>query len=154
MGGKKFQSSFLGAIVALGCYLLPASVQASNVIGLWATEEEKSHVEIKACEGDENKLCGTIVWLKEPLNDEGEPKTDRNNPEKALQERQIIGLPLMADFEKTDDPNVWEEGKIYNPEDGETYSCVITLLKADLLEVRGYVGLPLLGKSQEWTRVK
>jgi uncharacterized protein (DUF2147 family) len=154
MSGKFFASSFLGIVLALTACLLAAPVQATSVIGVWATEEEKSHVEIRICEDDEDKLCGTIVWLREPLNENGEPKTDRNNPEETLQDRRIIGLRLMTDFEKTDDPDVWEEGKIYNPEDGETYSCVITLLAGDLLEVRGYVGLPLLGKSQEWRRVR
>ncbi len=124
---------------------------AAGAIGTWATKEGKSHVTITAC-GD--KLCGTIVWLKEPLNDKGEPKHDANNPDKALQGRPIIGLPLLANFEATDDANYWENGKIYNPEDGEVYSCTLTLVDSDTLEVHGYVGLPLFGKTQVWKRVK
>lgn len=99
------------------------------------------------------KLCGSIVWLKEPMNEEGNPKHDANNPDADLQTRPIIGLPLLANFMAGDETNVWNDGTIYNPEDGEIYSCTITLVDGRTLKVRGYVGLPLFGKTQIWTRV-
>ena len=126
---------------------------AADVPGTWATAEEKSRIEIVACADAQEKLCGSIVWLKEPYDDAGQPKTDRNNPDPALRSRPIIGLPLLSGFAKAAEPGVWEDGRIYNPEDGDTYSCTMTLLDDGRLEVRGYVGLPLFGKSQIWTRV-
>ena len=127
------------------------SAWAEGALGTWATEEGKSHVTIMACE---DKLCGTIVWLREPLTKAGKPKNDANNPEDALKTRPIIGLPLLAGFVPGDEINVWENGTIYNPEDGELYSCVLTLLDAGTLKVRGFVGLPLFGKTQIWNRVQ
>ena len=139
------------AVLAGMALVLHTSLASAEVIGAWATVEGKSHVKIEKC-GE--KLCGTIVWLKEPLNDEQEPKTDRNNPDTALQARKIIGLPLLTGFVPADKANKWEGGQIYNPEDGKTYKSTMTLLESGKLEVRGYVFLPLFGKSQVWTRVK
>ena len=128
------------------------SAWANGALGAWATEGEKSHVTITACE---DKLCGTIIWLKEPLTEAGEPKHDANNPDDALKTRPIICLPLLAGFVPGDEEdNVWENGTIYNPEDGELYSCVLTLLDAGTLKVRGFVGLPLFGKTQIWKRIQ
>ena len=99
------------------------------------------------------KFCGSIVRLKEPLDDDGKLKHDANNPNKILRNRSIIGLPLLANFVASTEGNVWEDGTIYNPEDGKTYSCTLTLLDTETLKVRGYVGLPMFGKTQIWKRV-
>ncbi len=132
-------------------FMVLSGIATANVLGLWATPEEKSHVKIDKC-GE--KLCGSIVWLKEPMTKAGKPKIDTNNEDEKLQSRAILGLPLLNEFVKTDDPNVWEDGEIYNPEDGKLYSCVLTLEDDGRLKVRGYVGLPLFGKTQYWTKVK
>jgi uncharacterized protein (DUF2147 family) len=148
------RSRALALAAALAVVLAaPGAAAQAAVLGTWATEGGKSHVEITPCEPDAAKLCGVIVWLKEPLDDAGAPKRDRNNPDAALRERPILGLPLLAGFAAGGEPDVWEGGRIYNPEDGETYRCTMTLLGDGRLEVRGYVGLPLFGKSQVWTRV-
>ena len=123
---------------------------SEGVIGTWATDEDKSHVEIAPCG---LKFCGVIVWLKEPLDDDGKRKHDANNPDKNLRDRPIVGLPLLVNFVASTEGNVWEGGTIYNPEDGKTYSCTLTLLNSETLKVRGFVGLPLFGKTQIWKRV-
>ena len=134
-------------------WAIPArAAPSASPVGVWATEGEKSHVQIEAC-GD--TLCGSIIWLKEPLTDQGKEKTDINNPDPALRERKILGLALLSGFvPEKDDPNMWDQGKIYNPEDGKTYSCKLTIVDGKTMKVRGYVGMPLLGKTQVWTRVE
>jgi uncharacterized protein (DUF2147 family) len=125
---------------------------ATNPIGVWATEAEKSHVRIEACGA---KLCGTVIWLKEPLDDKGQEKTDIRNADQGLRARKILGLAILSEFVKSkDDPAVWEDGKIYNPEDGKIYSCTLTVKDGATLRVRGYVGIPLLGETQIWKRVE
>ena len=91
--------------------------------------------------------------MEKPVNEAGNPHTDRNNPDTALQDRPIMGLPILTGFDPGDAANVWDDGQIYNPEDGETYNSVMSLKDGgDKLEVRGYVGLPIFGQSQVWTR--
>jgi uncharacterized protein (DUF2147 family) len=48
----------------------------------------------------------------------------------------------------------WENGEIYDPKSGKTYSCVMKLESADKLSIRGYMGISLIGRSEVWTRVK
>ena len=153
-GNRRYGWLGLALAAGLAGWFAPAAALAEGVAGVWSTKEDKSRVEIKACENDDGKLCGAIVWLREPLNEAGEPKLDKNNPQENLRKRPLLGLPLLTGFEKTDDPALWEEGEIYNPEDGEIYSSTLTLQSLDVLDVRGYVGIPLFGKSQEWKRVK
>lgn len=120
-------------------------------IGVWATENGGAHVKIENC-GD--KLCGSLIWLKQPLNKQGKDKIDSENPEPALRSRKLLGLPLLNGFVSDGDQTVWSGGTIYNPDDGKTYSCKLTMQDPATMKVRGYVGISLLGKTQIWKRVE
>ncbi len=120
-------------------------------VGTWLTEGGKSRVSIFPCA---EKLCGRIVWLREPNFPDGSPKMDLRNPEPGKRNQRIVGLNMLWNFVPTREPGVWEEGRIYNPEDGETYKATLTLRPDGKLQVRGYVGISLLGKSQYWERAR
>ena len=137
------------SIVVAGALLLaPTFVLAADILGLWDAGE--SHVEIYAC-GD--LLCGRIAALDEPLGEDGKEKLDENNPEPALRSRPLLGMDLIAGFVKAGKKK-WEDGTIYDPRDGKTYKCVMKLQRDGSLKVRGYVGVPLLGKTVVWTRIE
>lgn len=132
--------------------LVAGAAQAASPIGVWLASKGRSHVQIYNCGA---QLCGKIIWLKEPNNKDGSPKVDAKNPDKSKKSRKILGMHILNGFVKDpDEANYWTGGKIYNPEDGEIYKCTLTLRKDGKLRVRGYVGVPLLGKTQIWTRVK
>lgn len=140
---------FLLTLLALGVApLLAASPAWADINGVWATMEGKSHVKIEPC-GE--KLCGKIIWLKEPNTPEGKPKTDKNNSDEALRSRPIIGLELLTGL-VPEGQNEWEDGEIYNPEDGKTYSSEMTLVNPAKLEVKGCV--LFLCQTQTWTKVE
>ena len=140
---------YLLAVMFLGAILLPGVAQA-EVFGVWATEQEKSHVKIAACGP---LLCGIIVWLKEPNDENDAPKRDRNNEDESLRDRPIIGLEILTDFKLNGvSANAWEGGKIYNPEDGKTYGAEMALQGSDILVVKGCVWV--FCKEQTWTRVE
>lgn len=122
---------------------------ADDIIGTWYTEGNKSKVEITKKDG---KYSGKIIWLKEPNREDGTAKLDRNNEDESLRTRGILGLPVIQGFEWDDDE--YEEGTIYDPENGKTYSCVITWDGMDKLNVRGYIGFSLMGRTTVWNRVK
>ena len=128
--------------------LFPLLAWSQDITGLWDAGE--TNVEIYAC-GDE--LCGRIAELDEPLDENGNPKLDTNNPKEALQSRPILGMDLIAGFSPTGEGK-WGGGTIYDPRDGKTYQCAMTLKKDGTLEVRGYVGLAIFGKSVIWTRAE
>ena len=141
------------AIPYLALVASPAAAAdaAMTPIGVWATVGGGSHVKIEDCGG---KLCGAIIWLKEPLNKEGKDKVDSQNPDPSLRTRKLAGLALLSGFtQDQSNSNLWTGGEIYNPDDGKTYSCKLTVQGPRTLRVRGYVGLSILGKTQIWTRV-
>jgi uncharacterized protein (DUF2147 family) len=129
------------------CALNSGAQEADAILGEWLTEDDRALVEIYRC-GD--RYCGKIVSLKEPQNADGTDKLDTKNPDPSKRTRKIIGLNLVWDF-IYDKDNRWVRGKIYDPDNGKTYSCKITLNK-DKLDVRGYIGFSLLGRTTVWTR--
>lgn len=136
--------------LALASMTGAASAQGASALGKWMTESGSAQVQIKTC-GD--RLCGEIVWLKEPLNDQGQPKRDIRNEKEELRGRPLLGLNMLEGFMPAGDPGKWDGGFIYNPEDGKTYKSTMTLESEKTLRVRGYVGVPLFGKTQVWSRV-
>ena len=118
-------------------------------LGTWTNEEKEAQFQIFKCG---KKLCGKIIWLKEPLLN-NKPKVDNKNPEAKLKDRPILGMIFMKDF-TYEGGNKWDNGTIYDPKSGKTYSCYMKMLKPDKMEVKGYIGISLVGRSQIWTRVK
>lgn len=129
-------------------HLTFAQTTDNSPVGTWTNEDKEARFEIYKCG---SKLCGKIVWLKEPSRD-GKPKLDRSNPDKNLQNRPILGLVFMQNFEYDSD-NKWDNGTIYDPKSGKTYSCYMKVLGKDKMEVKGYIGISLIGRTQNWSRV-
>ncbi len=114
---------------------------------LWYNTEKTAKIQIyKARDGN---FYGKIVWLKIPTVD-GKPKVDVHNPDKNRQNDPIMGLLILKGFKK-DGEHGYEDGTIYDPKNGKTYSCKMTL-DGDKLDVRGYVGFSLLGRTEHWTK--
>lgn len=128
---------------------VPALNDPNAIVGTWKNGEGTGLIKITR-NGD--KFQGQIVWLKEP-NDPatGKPKLDINHPDKANHSRPVMGLVNMWGF-KYSKPGVWEDGKIYDPKKGSTYDCTIKLKDANTLEVRGYIGISLIGRTDVWKR--
>lgn len=129
----------------------------NDILGVWDTDKKDAKIEIYKCD---TKYCGKIVWLKESTYEtgskEGVPGTpilDRNNPNPELRKRPLIGSPILIDFMFAGN-NLWKDGKIYNSDNGKMYSGKMTLISPDQLNVRGFIGIPLLGGSTNWTRSK
>jgi uncharacterized protein (DUF2147 family) len=85
------------------------------------------------------------VWTRDG------PAVDVNNPNPDLRNRQIIGLIIMHGFHYEGD-NEWEGGELYDPKTGHTYKGKMSLLLPNTLELRGYVLIPLFGRTTSWTR--
>ncbi len=145
------------AFLVLALIVLTAApvkaADADSIIGYWNTADNDAIFEIYRCG---SLYCGKISSLEEPnypptdKKMPGSPKVDMNNPDPALRNRTLVGLPLISGFHYEGD-NSWK-GMIYNPEDGDTYRCNFSMVGKDRLTVRGYIGIPLLGRTQIWTR--
>ncbi|MFT4646254.1 MAG: hypothetical protein ACI8ZX_002679 [Planctomycetota bacterium] len=137
--------------IILFLFLTITSFAQSEVEGIWFNTKKDGKIKIYEKDG---KFYGEIVWLLEPLDkNDGKPKRDIYNPDEAKHSDLIIGLNVLKGLE-FDTKNVWDSGKIYDPENGKTYACKMTLVDENHLDVRGFVGFSLLGRTENWTRAK
>lgn len=120
--------------------------------GIWIeSKKQKIAVWVEECQ---TKLCGRIYWLKKPLTKDGKIKRDVKNPNAALRTRLQCGMKILTDFSASENSNFWKNGKIYNPKSGKTYQSTIHVSKDGTLEIRGYIGISLFGKTLKWERPK
>ena len=126
-----------------------AAAFAQDVIGKWKLEDGTAIVEVYQ-QGD--AFNGKIVWLEKPNGPDGKPAVDRNNPDKNLQSRQLMGLNMLSGLKKSG--NEYTGGKIYDPGNGKTYNCSLKV-EGDVIKVRGSLDKKgLLVRTMDWFRVK
>lgn len=124
------------------------AVEQQDITGTWLTEDGEGAIEILPCGGER---CGRIAWMKNPLDEDGRPPMDRNNPDSTLRSRPICGLTIITALKPQEDGS-WGQGRVYNPENGKTYDMDIRRAAPDLLKVTGYLAVRFLGQTTEWRR--
>ncbi len=123
-----------------------ANGQSDKIEGTWFNDIKDAKIQIY--KSNDGKFYGKIIWLKEPVKN-GKPKLDEKNRNEKLQKQPIVGLVILRGFEK--DGDTYEDGTIYDPENGKTYDCKITY-KGKTLSIRGYVGISMFGRTTVWER--
>jgi len=136
--------------IALLCSLLFApslafaQTGADAILGTYMTEGGKSKVVITK---QGSTFVGTISWLRKG------DILDEKNPDKAEASKKLTGKVILRGLQY-DAKNEYKGGKIYDPESGKTYSCKATRERNGNLKMRGFIGVSLLGRTTEWTRIK
>lgn len=149
----------LGPAVLAGSFLASPAF-AADVYGVWLTESKAAHVEIYKCPDATNgPVCGRIVRLLDPKGADGKPvkpedAVDHRNADASLRTRKVLQMVFLYGFKPTSTAGSFEEGAIYSTEDGKAYRANLSLQADGTLRLRGYVGSPILGKTQIWTRVR
>lgn len=115
-----------------------------EITGTWLTQEQNSKVEIYR---NGTGYFGKIVWLEKPTDNKGEPVADKNNPDKNLKNRPIMGLDMLQDLQYQE--GTWV-GKIYAPKRGFTLDVELMLEGEDQLKVN--VSRWGFTREQLWTR--
>ena len=123
--------------------------EADKVRGEWYTEENKSVVKVYRAQN--GKYYGKIISLKNPLEEDGTPKVDDENPDPAKRNVPLIDLLILKGFDYRGD-GVYKGGTIYDPDNGKTYDCIMTLNSDNQLDIRGYIGISLIGRTTAWVR--
>lgn len=114
------------------------------ILGEWLSPKKDSRILIFR---QGNKYYGKITWGT------GSSPKDEKNPKPELRSRELLGLVILNHFE-FDGDDTWEKGDIYDPREGKTYSCKMTLKDPNRLSIRGYIGLSMFGRSEIWTRYR
>ncbi|HJR55113.1 MAG TPA: DUF2147 domain-containing protein [Rhizomicrobium sp.] len=139
----------LSAIFGLMLVSGSAMAQSQTPLGVWLHDNQRIQIEISPCA---DALCAKIVWLKYPNDARGMPRVDFRNPQAALRDRPLLNLRVLEGLRQTGD-NSWEDGKIYNPDDGSEYRGRLSIGSDGNLLVRAYLLIPLFGRTFVWTRV-
>jgi uncharacterized protein (DUF2147 family) len=95
------------------------------------------------------KLVGTVEQLLDPPKDDPAPRCVKCEGDR--KDQPIVGMKILWGMKK--DGSGWSGGRILDPNNGKTYKCNLSLADGGKkLEVRGFIGMPLLGRTQTWVR--
>jgi uncharacterized protein (DUF2147 family) len=135
--------------VTLSSFLAFTAEPAATVAGVWLSADGTGWIRIEL---DKDGPVGSIAGSPDEDNRTTEDK-DVLNPDPALRDRLLLGMTIMDSFEPAGNGK-WKGGRIYDPNSGKTYKCKLTLVDEDTLELRGYIGISLLGRTESWSRRK
>lgn len=145
---------FKTALTTLLLGLALGAQAQTTPVGLWKTVDdetgkEKSLVRITEAGG---VLTGKVEKLLDPARQDA--KCDKCSDER--KDQPVLGMTLIKGVKQNaDHPEHWDGGEILDPNKGKTYKVRITPVDGGkTLEVRGYIGAPLLGRTQTWSRVE
>lgn len=127
-------------------FAIATPAMAADIVGRWRTPGNGGEVELYKCGA---AVCGRLISSANIAKDPN--LADIKNKDEAKKTRKLKGLTIMTGF--TGGPTEWKGGKLYNPEDGNTYSGTITATDENTLKLKGCVVAPLC-KTQVWTRIK
>jgi len=138
----------------LSMFSLGAMAQMSPE-GTWSSIDDvtgKPKAEIKIMLNSGGVLSGVVQKALDP-NPSQEPNCVKCTDDR--KDKPKIGMEIIRGGKKTDGKDLWEGGKILDPENGKEYNLRLTPVDGGKrLEVRGYVGAPLFGRTQTWTRIQ
>jgi uncharacterized protein (DUF2147 family) len=118
------------------------------VKGVWLNDGKDAKVEIYK---SSDKYFGKIIWTVNMYEADGKTlRKDSKNTNEQLRTRTIQNMVILTGCTYSD--GEWSGGEIYDPKSGKTYKSKLKI-KGNSLEVRGYVGSPMFGKTTVWTRI-
>lgn len=140
-------------IAALGLSLAAFAVMAqATPAGLWKTIDDKTKTEKSLIRITESQGVYTGK-IEKILTDKTDAKCTECTDER--KDQPVQGMTILRDVKAGDEAGVWEGGDILDPNDGKVYKVRLKLIDGgQKMEVRGYIGMPLLGRTQTWLRVE
>jgi uncharacterized protein (DUF2147 family) len=140
----KILLTFVFAVLSLS---ISAQNKPDDLLGKWINEDASARFEFFKTG---NTYNAKIIWLANPKNENGGLKLDKNNPDKKLRNRPILGLVMLTGLQFSANNSMWNTGKIYNPEQGETLACKIKLNNKNELALT--VSKNIFSLTKKWKR--
>lgn len=130
---------------------LAAIATEPNISGVWLVGDKDYKIELKRTASGE--IEGRVVWMKEPNDKNGKPRTDVDNDNPALRNVPVMGLKTVYNFRWDEASGEFINGNVYKK--GTVYCGKMKLNPDGTLHLRGYVcKIKFIGKSDTWVRVK
>ena len=127
-------------LIAVFAAAFAAPAKSASPEGLWLVEDQTGRIRIEKCG---NEMWGFLAWEKTPSN-------DTNNPNPAMRNKPMVGVPILLGMKPVGDDR-WE-GNVYNPLNGKTYASKMAMLASGKLEIKGCV-MGFLCGGENWTRL-
>ena len=147
--------SLMSFLLFFGGFSAKSQSKADKVCGLYyaADPGNGEGSQILIYKTPSGQYEGKVLWMQYPNHPNGEPRRDVKNPDPNKRNQTNVGLVILKGFIYNEKDNQWQNGSVYNPANGSTYSSYLWLeADGNSLKVRGYFGFSLLGKTVTWTR--
>ncbi len=132
-----------------------AFAQTATPVGLWKSVDDKTKVEKSLVRITESGgvVSGKIEKLLDPAV---KPDAVCDECTGDLKGKPIVGMTIISGAKKNPEHDAqWDGGTVLDPNNGKTYKLRLkTSADNKKLDVRGYIGTPMIGRSQTWTRVE
>lgn len=148
--------NFAAAIMTILFAGMVSAATDASPVGLWKTIDDvtgKPKAIINITEAQDHTLQGTIVKIfPRPGHDQNELCAACRGPR---HNQRIVGMTILEGLRRdNDNPGYWKGGTILDPKNGKTYRSTFQLTDDNKqATVRGYIGIPMFGRSQVWSRV-
>lgn len=143
---RKFKLGFIVLVTFFMAQSYTAFSNTKNVQGIWITEDGKGAIKIMMKNGTLVGYGAKVPGIPE--------RYDSNNPDPNLRKTSLLKTKILWGFSKSDEAGLeWEGGEIYDPNNGKTYSSELEV-QNDELHIRGYIGIPMFGRTTVWKRKK
>ena len=128
---------------------------ADKIIGTYYVSDDTSDEDCKVriTKDKSGTYSGRIIWVKNPYFKDGTPKKVIMNPDPAKRNTPGDQIPLVFHFRYDAKKKQWVDGEIYDPVHGKTYKCKMWFESENVLRVRGYIGVPALGRTMTWKKL-
>lgn len=140
----------LRVAISVMLMILDGRAEAASAIdpsGTWLVEDGRARIRLERCGPARDRICGFIVWMKNPADAHGQPLRDSENPDPDKRARALLGHQLIMGLQATSDGRF--AGDIYNAEDGKSYSVSLWRDSPDRLKLKGCL-IRLLCQTQTW----
>lgn len=144
----------LSLAVCLVMALTAAFAQADKIVGMYDVDHDGVQSKVKISKMQNGKYRAQVTWVSNLKMEDGSIRTDVKNPDKSKRNVRADQIVLLENLEYDAKANVWNNGKIYDPVNGKIYKVEVSFKDDTTLKLRGYIGIPTIGRTVYWTKVK
>ncbi len=132
-----------------------AQSDADRVLGVYYVKDDQSDevVKIRIYKCSNGTYAGKVSWMENPKFKDGTPKTDIKNPDPGKRKTPADKIQMLSGFTYNKKEKKWEGGTVYDPIHGKTYKCQMWFGDNKTLHLRGYIGIPTIGRTMKWKKI-
>ncbi len=132
-----------------------AQTAADKVVGDYYVKDDQSSevVKIRIYKCSNGTYAGKIFWMQNAKFKDGTPKTDIKNPDPSKRKTPADKIQMLSGFTYNSKEKKWVDGTVYDPIHGKTYKSQMWFSDGKTLHLRGYIGIPAIGRTMKWTKI-